>query len=67
MKTVRPNVGFLNRLPTHGRIWYLCITELHDGNIVKESPIFDGNNHGFRLRFSQENHFIDLLKFIKTQ
>ena len=44
-----------------------CITELHDGKIVKESPIFDGNNHGFRLRFSQENQVIDLLKSIKTQ
>ena len=31
--------------------WFTII-ELDDGNILQESPIFDGKNHGFRLRFS---------------
>ena len=29
------------------------------GKLKPETPIFDGKNHGFRLRFSQQNQSID--------
>ena len=37
------------------------VIELDDGKILTGNPNqFDGKNHGFRLRFSQQNQSIDM-------
>ena len=35
------------------------IIELDDGKFYRKGSIFDGKNHGFRFRFSQQNQSIE--------
>ena len=39
--------------------WCPKIIELDDGENLQDTPIFDGKNHGFRLRFSRLNQSME--------